>query len=344
MGRAAKIVVVLVGALLLSGGGVTYAAYRYDRANAGRILPGVRIAGVDVSGMTHDQALAAVRAQADARLSRPLRIVVGDHARVLTPGELGMTADVEGAVDQAMSLSDGQSFLARVWHRFRDQPLDVSIPLGYATTPTAVRDFVSEVARKVDAPARDATVGLVNGQLAFEHSKTGRELKTDLAAVKVENALSSGASSVSLPIRDVVPQVTDKTLGNALVIDLSENRLYLYDGFKIERTYPVATAMPGFTTPVGTWSIVNKVENPTWYNPAPNGWGAGEPLQIPPGPGNPLGTRALYLSAPGIRIHGTFDTASVGTYASHGCIRMTIADSEALYPLIPVGTTVIIKP
>ena len=63
---------------------------------------------------------------------------------------------------------------------------------------------------------------------------------------------------------------------------------------------------------------------------------------MPPGPGNPLGTRAMYLNAPGIRIHGTYDTSSVGTYASHGCIRMTIADSEALYPLVPVGTTVLI--
>ena len=77
-------------------------------------------------------------------------------------------------------------------------------------------------------------------------------------------------------------------------------------------------------------------------NPAPTGWGAGEPATIPPGPGNPLGTRALYLNAPGIRIHGTYDTASVGTYASHGCIRMTISDSEDLYPRVPVGTTVLI--
>ncbi len=68
------------------------------------------------------------------------------------------------------------------------------------------------------------------------------------------------------------------------------------------------------------------------------------PAYIPPGPGNPLGTRALYLNAPGIRIHGTYNSASIGTYASHGCIRMLIGDSEALFPLVPVGTKVIIKP
>jgi L,D-transpeptidase ErfK/SrfK len=149
---------------------------------------------------------------------------------------------------------------------------------------------------------------------------------------------------VTIPVETVRPEVTAATLGRTIVVDLSENRLHLYDGFKIIREYPVATAAPGYTTPVGMWEVVNKVENPAWHNPAPNGWGAGEPLEIPPGPGNPLGTRALYLSAPGIRIHGTYSSYSIGTYASHGCIRMYISDSEELYPLVPIGTPVIIKP
>ncbi|MFI5053916.1 MAG: L,D-transpeptidase, partial [Acidimicrobiia bacterium] len=107
-------------------------------------------------------------------------------------------------------------------------------------------------------------------------------------------------------------------------------------------TYPVATAMPGYVTPPGHWKIINKVENPTWYNPAPTTWGAGMPASIPPGYGNPLGTRALYLNAPGIRIHGTYETSSIGTHASHGCIRMLIPDVEQLYPLVPIGSNVII--
>jgi len=65
---------------------------------------------------------------------------------------------------------------------------------------------------------------------------------------------------------------------------------------------------------------------------------------IAPGPGNPLGTRAIYLNAPGIRIHGTYSSSSIGTYASHGCIRMYIADSEELFDLVDTGTRVIIKP
>jgi lipoprotein-anchoring transpeptidase ErfK/SrfK len=178
----------------------------------------------------------------------------------------------------------------------------------------------------------------------FQKPKQGEALRTNAAVARILDALEHQVTSVQVPIRSVQPKVTAATLGKTIVVDLSENELYLYDGFKVEKKYPVATAAPGFTTPVGTWSVVNKVENPGWYNPAPDGWGAGEPLYIPPGYGNPLGTRALYLSAPGIRIHGTYASYSIGTYASHGCIRMYISDSEELYPLVPVNTKVIIKP
>jgi len=88
--------------------------------------------------------------------------------------------------------------------------------------------------------------------------------------------------------------------------------------------------------------IINKRVNPTWYNPAKDTWGKNEPDFIPPGPNNPLGTRALDLDAPGIRIHGTYADSSIGTYASHGCIRMYIPDSEDLFDRVVVGTLVII--
>jgi lipoprotein-anchoring transpeptidase ErfK/SrfK len=126
------------------------------------------------------------------------------------------------------------------------------------------------------------------------------------------------------------------------VVRLSELKLYLYDGLRLEKTYPVAARQPGYPTPEGDWNIVNKRVNPTWVNPAPEGWGASLPPVIGPGAGNPLGTRALDLDASGIRIHGTYDSGSIGTYASHGCIRMYIEDSEELFDIVPVGTPVFI--
>jgi lipoprotein-anchoring transpeptidase ErfK/SrfK len=124
---------------------------------------------------------------------------------------------------------------------------------------------------------------------------------------------------------------------------VNENRLYLYDGYRVIRTFTVATAKPGYTTPVGDWKIYDMQKDPTWHNPALDSWGAGLPAVIPGGPGNPMGPRALYITAPGlIRIHGTTDDASIGRYASHGCIRMHNEEVIALYDMVDVGDHVIV--
>ena len=108
------------------------------------------------------------------------------------------------------------------------------------------------------------------------------------------------------------------------------------------KTYTVATGTARYPTPKGKFSIVLKRRNPVWVNPDPTGWGASLPPRIPAGPGNPLGTRAMNLNTPGIRIHGTSNVASLGTSASHGCIRMAIPDAEELFEKVDQGTPVVI--
>lgn len=103
--------------------------------------------------------------------------------------------------------------------------------------------------------------------------------------------------------------------------------------------------MPRYPTPLGWWKIVAKQVDPTWRN---NGaeWATTMPDSIPGGPFGPLGTRALYLNASGIRTHGIppSEDWSIGNAASHGCMRMHRWDVEDLYPRVPVGTRVIIVP
>ncbi len=336
------VLLVITGTLVLAGGASAFAAYHYDQANAHKILPGVRISGVDVGGLTRQAAIDAVSRQVDVSLSSGVTIKsAGKHWQV-TPAELGVQANIAKSVTQAMEIGKSLPWWSRAYHRIADRPLDQSMDVKFDYDQAKVGQFVQQVAGAVKVPARDAGVALVNGQIVFQKAKPGQELKAPFGAQRLLSALEQKQPQVTLPVKKVQPSVTDQSVGTTIVVNLSENKLYLYKGFKVEKTYPVATAMPGFTTPVGSWQIVQKVENPTWVNPAPTGWGAGEPATIPPGPGNPLGTRALYLNASGIRIHGTYDTASVGTYASHGCIRMTISDSEDLYPRVPVGTSVLI--
>lgn len=342
--RGLKVALIAVGALVLLGGGTAYAAYRYDASAADRILPGVAVAGVDVSNMSRAEAIEAVTAKADETLEGELSVRAGNHSWTVTPAELGMTADIEGAVDRAFSLAEDLSFFSRVYHRVAEKSLGASIVVPFAYDDDAVMRFVEQVRDQVAVPAADARFVLGEDGLVMRRPKTGRALKAEGSAERISAALEDHAADVRLPVRDVRPDVTMESLGNTIVVDLSENMLRFYEGFKVRRQYPVATAAAGYETPVGNWNVIDKKENPTWYNPALDSWGADLPPVIQPGPNNPLGTRALYLDSPGIRIHGTSNSASIGTYASHGCIRMLISDSEELYPLVPIGTRVIIMP
>jgi len=140
----------------------------------------------------------------------------------------------------------------------------------------------------------------------------------------------------------VLDQASVKSLVGALKIDISERKIYFYDEGKLVKTYGVAVGQPRYPTPTGHYRIISKAYNPTW-SPPPSPWASGlEP--VPPGPDNPLGTRWMGLSAPHVGIHGTPNDGSIGTAASHGCIRMHIPEVEQLFELVYVGTPVDIVP
>lgn len=333
-----------VGLLVVLGGGTAYAAYRYDASAATEILPGISVGGVDVSGMTRDEAVREIRERAEETLYDDIAIRAAGHTWIVTPASLGMRADVESAVARAFAVADEMSFVDRVYHRLREVSVGVAVDLTFASDPAGVQTFVQQAFDEVALPAVNARFALVESELVTRSSRLGQELRSDVAVPQILEALEQRAGQVDVPVRTLLPEVTTAALGQSIVVDLSENNLYLYEGLTLVQDYPVATAAPGYQTPVGTWKIVDKRENPTWYNPALDSWGADLPRVIPPGPGNPLGTRALYLNAPGIRIHGTYNSASIGTYASHGCIRMLISESEELFELVGTGARVIIKP
>jgi lipoprotein-anchoring transpeptidase ErfK/SrfK len=339
--RAAVLVAVVAGVVVLSAG-AAFAAFRYDRDRAQVILPGVTVAGVEVGGMTREQAIESVERATSRRLATTITIEAAGKTWTQTPAGLGREAGVVSAVDRALGVNDSLGMLSRVWHRVRSEPVDVSIDVAF-DGDGGVDAFVEKVAKAVRVDPVDAAMTERDGKLLFVKPRPGRTLDTKGATKLLRRALRTDETSVTLPTETLRPTVTEKRLGPTIVVRLDENRLYLYKGFTIEETFPVATAKPGFTTPVGDWTVDAKAIDPVWHNPALDSWGAGEPAVIPAGPGNPMGPRALYLSAPGlIRIHGTNDESSIGHYASHGCIRMHNADVIRLYPLVPVGTHVII--
>jgi lipoprotein-anchoring transpeptidase ErfK/SrfK len=330
---------------MLAAGGISFACYRYEEARADRILPGVTIAGVDVGGMTRSEAIQAVRSVAVQELDSELAVTVGDSRWIATRSDLGRRANVAKAVREALAVSDSMSTFDRFWHRFRDEPVGREIDLEYHTVGPGVADLVRRIAKDVFRAPRNAAIGLDDDgvDLTFTKARAGTKLDTDAAVADIRQALDVDAARARLSMTAVAPKLTQSTMGRTVVVRVDQNTLYLYEGFHVIRSWPVATAKPGFTTPTGEWSIYDKQVDPTWHNPAPDGWGAGEPLVVGPGPGNPMGPRALYITAPGlIRIHGTSDPSSIGRYASHGCIRMYNEDIITLYPMVPEGTKVIV--
>lgn len=334
------VVVVLVVAAASVGAIRARSAYV---AASRHILRGVRIGNVDVGGLTRPEAVQKVSGAVKDSLSYSITVRAAGRQWHTSPWDLGVRADVEQAVGQAFAIADSLSWFSRVTHRLRKTPVDRSIQLTFQYPADDAKTLVQRIAGAVYRAPTDASMSLVHGAIVMRHSHAGQALAKVGSVRAIMTALrSNDTGDVSLSLRTVSPDVTETGLGSTITVDLSTNRLRLYDGFHVKRTYPVATAKQGFATPVGTWNVVTKVENPSWTNPDPTGWGAGEPLFIPPGPSNPLGLRAMYLDAPGIRIHGTPDSSSIGTYASHGCIRMLEQDVIALYPLVPVGTKVLI--
>ena len=169
--------------------------------------------------------------------------------------------------------------------------------------------------------------GLTVNRLRLTQTIVARLRETSRAAVRVKHR-SPQASTLRREFRSVI------------VIHRGSNHLILYRYDRLRRAFRVATGQSVYPTPLGRFQIQVKWRNPWWYPPNSR-WARGQ-KPIPPGPNNPLGTRWMGLSAPGVGIHGTPNPASIGYSVSHGCIRMYIADAEWLFNAVDIGTTVFI--
>ena len=159
---------------------------------------------------------------------------------------------------------------------------------------------------------------------------------------RTEAAVKKYQEKSGLTVDGMVDGDTLTALGGRIIVDLGDLQLYLYHGTKLYKRYPIAVGQPAYPTPTGNFVVVNMQVDPTWVPPPDAAWAKGA-KPIPPGPNNPLGTRWIGTSYSGVGIHGTPDDASIGSYASHGCIRMHIPDVEDLYTRVVVGMPVIIR-
>ena len=155
-------------------------------------------------------------------------------------------------------------------------------------------------------------------------NKIAKNFKTTPELISKSNNLSSDK---------IIPGRKLKvwTAGFSVFVDKSQNTLMLKSDDEIIKTYIVSTGA-GNSTPVGTFKIVNKLPNPTWFKA-----GAVVP---PESPENVLGTRWMGFDLAGYGIHGTVEPQNLGKQVTQGCVRMANPDVEELYTIIPVGTEV----
>jgi lipoprotein-anchoring transpeptidase ErfK/SrfK len=333
---------IVAGVVVVLLAGAAFAGYSYDHAKAETILPGIRVENVNVGGMSRAEAADALTPAIQEFLQQPIHITAGAKQWTMTREELGVTVDARRAVADALQVSDSLAWPSRVYHRLFGRPVAATVTLPYSVDPTVVTQFAQRMSKEVFLTSQDATIDFVDGELVLQHARGGRKLNERQATGALVEALRKGTSTVTVAVKKTKPKTTDKNIGQVIVVRLSQEKLYLYDKMKLKKTYSVATGQPAYPTPTGHFEVITKEVNPTWINPARDTWGKDEPPKIGPGPGNPLGTRAMALSAPGILIHGTPEDWSIGHAASHGCIRMHMWDVEQLFPMVSVGTPVII--
>jgi hypothetical protein len=286
------------------------------------IAGGVTIHGVDVAGMTEEEATTAMR----EFVQRPFAFRFRTKRWTATPWAVGARSYVREAVKAALVAPEG-----------------TAVPLRVSVDYSRLKGYVAKLDRDLSRPARDARVRLRDLRPRLTRQHRGFDIRRRPTRLELKDAIrTSTRGPIWVKYRILRPRVTRWNFPPVVVIRRGSHRLYLYTGAHMRKRarFGVAVGQPIYPTPIGKFTIVTKQRNPWWY-PPDSDWAAGA-TPIPPGPGNPLGTRWMGLSAPGVGIHGTPDAASIGYSASHGCIRMRIPDAEWLFERVEVGSTVFI--
>jgi lipoprotein-anchoring transpeptidase ErfK/SrfK len=342
--RSFIVIAVLIAVLVLGAVGV----YAYDSSHKDTIANGVTAGGVDISGMKPK----AAQAKLDRELAAPLRKTVvvkfSHHRYKLTPEQAQVRVNTADMVHQAVEASRKGNIVSRTTRELTGGSVHRSIPVEVTYSKHAIAKFSKVLQKKIDTPARDATISFGGGGIQKVDSQTG--LKLDVATLRshVAKELVEATADHKLraPVEKVKPKVTTADLAQKYPRVITINRggfqLTLYHNLAPAKTYRIAVGRQGLETPAGEYNIQDKQVNPSWHVPNSPWAGALAGKVIPPGPQDPIKARWMGIAG-GAGIHGTTDVGSLGSAASHGCIRMAIPDVVELFDKVQVGDPVFIS-
>ncbi|MBS1844439.1 MAG: L,D-transpeptidase/peptidoglycan binding protein [Actinobacteria bacterium] len=344
MGR--KTIIIIASAVALVVALVVGGAYAYDKSQEGKIAEGVTIDGIDVGGMEAKEAEAKVRRVLLRPLDQPLRVTFRDKKWTLPEEKLKVRADVEEAVAHAVAVSHEGDLPTRIGRYLGGDELEVGISAHVDYSRSAINKFVRHIADELNRKPQDASVSPAAESLEVVASHPGRKVRDVRLTDELHAAVAGGGSrTIAVKVHKTEPEVTTVEVADRypsyLTLDRANFTLRLYRDLELARTYTVAVGAEGLETPEGTYEIQAMEEEPTWYVPESDWAGDLAGQVIPPGPDNPIKARWMAIFE-GAGIHGTEETASLGSAASHGCVRMSIPDVEELYDEVEVGTPIFI--
>lgn len=338
-------VAALVVVFLAGGAGV----YAYDEGTEDQVAQGVRVDGIHLGGLNREQA----RQKLDAELLEPLSspVVVRSRGKrfKLTAKEAKIAANIDAMVAEAIARGRDGNVVTRAFRNLTGGEVSADIDPEITYSSEAVGRLISRVKRRVEREPRDAKVDFAAAGLKKVDGRDGLKIDKRRLRDRVESALLTGGAdqrTVTAKLQRVKPKVTTAELsdkyGTVVTVDRGSFTLRLFKNLKLAKSYRIAVGKVGLDTPAGLYNIQNKAVNPAWHVPNSDWAGDLAGKVIPGGTSqNPLKARWLGIYN-GVGIHGTSERGSIGSNASHGCIRMLVEDVTELYDDVPVGAPVFI--
>jgi hypothetical protein len=320
-------------------------AYAYDSSQKDQIAEGVTIGGVDVGGLDEEEAAALVRRKLLAPLQGSLRVSFRGESWELQGEKLKIRADIDAAVEEALEDSQEGGLPGRIVRYVSGGEVDESIAPHITYFEPAINRFVRRVAEDVNREPQNADVEPSGAELIVVSGHDGLKLRDNLLEKELKAAVlnANAPDTVVAKAHSIAPEITKDEVAaqypTYLTLDRSTFTLRLWKNLKLAKTYTVAVGAEGFATPEGLYQIEAMEENPVWNVPESDWAGSLAGQTIPPGPENPIKARWMAIYE-GAGIHGTEETSSLGSAASHGCVRMAIPDVEELYDEVEVGTPI----
>jgi lipoprotein-anchoring transpeptidase ErfK/SrfK len=334
-------VVAVLAVLFAAAVGVVVLDSRAD----GKIAAGVRVSGVPVGGLTAAQARAKLHKALLAPLGAPIVVHHDKKTWTLDATKARISANIGAMVHEAMERGQRGSMFSRAWRELSGGELDADLPMKVSFSRVAVRRLVTRVEGSLNRQPKDASIDYSAGGVSKTPGQKGRALRAEQLEDQILHAVArAGAARTFLArTRQISPKVTTGQLADKypsiIVVDRAGFTLRLYRNLELAKTYPIAVGRQGLETPAGLYDVQGMQVNPSWH--VPNSAWAGKLAGqvIPPGPDDPIKARWIGFNG-GAGIHGTDADSSIGTAASHGCIRMHIPDVIDLYKQVSVGAPV----